>query len=294
MTTRRELTFAACDALAAQGIKPAMSAVRKWTYENGGGKRGSDPDVQGDINAWYEALLQLKKNAHVIPGMPEHVAAQALQLWVAAREAALDTLDSERAAVEADSARMQRRVHQAEEVMAEAQTLAREIQHQLDVSMEKIDGLQARIVALEAAASEQRAVLAAKEERITGLTEELGRKTEAQATLAAEIEGVHKHTLLQIDTARGEARHWKSKFERVDAENRSQVEQYRQRAAQAETELASVRGRLEAVEAELTRRIASESAALQASVAPESASRAQRVRSGLAGKQRPRLIKQRS
>lgn len=281
MTTRRELTFAACDALAAQGIKPAMSSVRKWTYENCGGKRGSDPDVQGDINAWFEGLLQLKKNAHVIPGMPEHVAAQALQLWVSAREAALDTLDSERAAVEAQGAQMEERVRQAEEATSAALSRAEATQHQLDLAHEKIAGLQEMIAALESAATEQRAVLAAREERIAGLSEEIRRKTEAHAALVGEMDGVRRHTLLQIDTARGEARHWKTEFERVDAENRTQVDQYRQRASRAENDLAAVRGRLEAVEAELARRITSETAALRAGQGHDPAGRGLRGRTKL-------------
>ena len=63
---------------------------------------------------------------------------------------------------------------------------------------------------------------------------------------------MRKHSLLQIDQARGEVRHWKAEFERVDHENRTTLESYRQKASSLATDLAGARGRLSAIEESLT------------------------------------------
>jgi hypothetical protein len=51
MNERRSLTWEACDALASTGEKPTIGKVREWTLVERGAKRGSDADVQADINA---------------------------------------------------------------------------------------------------------------------------------------------------------------------------------------------------------------------------------------------------
>lgn len=63
-----------------------------------------------------------------------------------------------------------------------------------------------------------------------------------------ELDGLRKHSLLQIDQARGEVRHWKTEFERVGHENRMTLETYRQKAPSLATDLAGARGRLSAIE----------------------------------------------
>ena len=69
-----------------------------------------------------------------------------------------------------------------------------------------------------------------------------------QAAGLNELDGLRKHSLLQIDQARAEARLWKAEFERVDLENKSTVAQYRQKAATLENALAAARGHLGAAE----------------------------------------------
>ena len=54
--TRQELTWRACDALAAAGKKPSIGLVREWTIAATGPKKGSDGDVQKDIHLWGETL----------------------------------------------------------------------------------------------------------------------------------------------------------------------------------------------------------------------------------------------
>jgi len=84
--------------------------------------------------------------------------------------------------------------------------------------------------------------------RIAGLSADLARKAEEHASGLAELDGLRRHSLLQIDQARGETRHWKREFERVDHENKTTLETYRQKASTLANELAAARGRLGAVE----------------------------------------------
>jgi hypothetical protein len=54
--TRQDLTRLACDALAGAGKKPSIGLVREWTITTAGAKKGSDGDVQKDINLWGVTL----------------------------------------------------------------------------------------------------------------------------------------------------------------------------------------------------------------------------------------------
>ena len=92
----------------------------------------------------------------------------------------------------------------------------------------------------------------AKDERLAGIADELARTAQQYAAGLIELEGARKHSLLQIDQARGESRHWKGEFERVDHENRTTLETYRQKASSLATELAGACGRLSAIEEALT------------------------------------------
>ena len=96
--------------------------------------------------------------------------------------------------------------------------------------------------------AEARALLTAKDERLAGIADELARTAQQYAAGLIELEGARRHSLLQIDQARGESRHWKAEFERVDHENRTTLETYRQKASSLATELAGARGWLSAIE----------------------------------------------
>ena len=49
LLTRQDLTNVACDSLASEGKKPSVPLVRERTMQLAGIKRGSDGDVQKDI-----------------------------------------------------------------------------------------------------------------------------------------------------------------------------------------------------------------------------------------------------
>ena len=252
MTDRRTLTWQACDALAAAAKKPSIGAVREWTLATTGAKRGSDTDVQADVNAWYQELLKLRHTALSIPHLPDPIAALAREFWVKANEAATDALAAEREAIAAQ-------VTAAHEVAAAAETRAtaataraEATTHELDVARESIRHLEAALSQLrptvEATATRHAGQLEVRDERIAALTDDFARREREYATRIAELDGVRKHALLHIDEARTESRHWQTKCHRIDAENTSTAARYQQCTASLEADLAGTRGRLSAVE----------------------------------------------
>jgi chromosome segregation ATPase len=250
MSERQNLTWAACDALAATGKKPSIGLVREWTLATTGTKKGSDGDVQKDIHQWYDDLLKLKRDK-AIADLPPAVSALARDFWRLAIDSANDSLSAERATLAKEKAEAEKLIDLAQEDTAAAVDIANQLKGMLAIAHETIAGRDETIKRLEETLSEARATLAAKDERIAGVTAELARKAEEHAAGLAEREGLRRHTLLQIDQARGEARHWKAEFERVAHENKSTVDTYRRKAATLENDLASARGRLSAIEESL-------------------------------------------
>lgn len=72
---RREAVWEVCDQLSAQGVKPSLRSV-KMHYP-----RGSDTDVQKDVNAWYEHVFTLHSRRRVIPTLPDSVVKAMEVLW---------------------------------------------------------------------------------------------------------------------------------------------------------------------------------------------------------------------
>ena len=139
--------------------------------------------------------------------------------------------------------------------ITEANQRTEQVEHEFDVASEAIRRLEESLTEIRttAAAIEERHAgqLLARDERIVDLTSDFARKEAEYASRITELNGVRKHALMQIDEARVESRHWKAEFDRVDAENKSSVVTYRQRASALDSELAGVRGRLGAVEESL-------------------------------------------
>jgi hypothetical protein len=134
---RRELTWQACDALAAAGRKPSIGSVREWTLANHGRKQGSDTDTQADINAWYALLLTARQEQQTIAGLPEDVAALARSLWRKANEAAADHLAERRRAIDAELERARGETAAATEAAAAAHRHAAATGHALDVARKR-------------------------------------------------------------------------------------------------------------------------------------------------------------
>lgn len=245
--SRQELTRLACDTLAAEGKKPSIGLVRAWTIAATGAKRGSDGDVQQDIHQWFEDLLKLKRD-RAIADLPDAVGALARDFWRLAVDAANDALALERETLAKERTDVEQLIDLAQEDTVAAVEIASELKNKLAIAGEIIAGRDDAIRRLEESLSAVRATLDAREERIAGLSDELARKAAEHAAGLTELDGVRKHTLLQIDQSRGEARLWKAEFERVDAENKTTVQQYRSKAAALDNALSAARGRLGAVE----------------------------------------------
>ncbi|MFZ6659125.1 DNA-binding protein [Undibacterium sp. TJN19] len=247
MSERQSLSWAACDALAAEGKKPSIGLVREWTIATTGSKKGSDGDVQRDISLWFTDLLKLKR-AQAVAQLPAPIAALTRDLWHLAVESASDLLSTEREAMKLEKEEVTKLMDLVRVEKLAASELAAQLKSSLSIANETISGRDETIKRLEASLIQIQAALLAKEERIEGLSAELARRAEEQAAGQAERDGLRKHALLQIDQARAESRHWKSEFERVDHENKSTVETYRQKASSLSSELAAALGRLGALE----------------------------------------------
>ena len=247
LLNRQELTRRACDMLAAAGKKPSIGLVREWTIATTGAKKGSDGDVQKDINGWFDDLLALKRDS-AIDGLPDAVGSLARELWRLATDCASDALAAERDVLTLDKAAADRLVDLAHEKTVAALEQANALTTRLDIATETVAGRDDTIRRLEQALAEARAIATAKDERLSGIADELARTAQQHAAGLVELEGARKHSLLQIDQARGESRHWKAEFKRVDHESRATLETHRQQAASLAGELAGARGRLSAIE----------------------------------------------
>lgn len=190
--TRKQLTFAACDALAKASKKPSVALVRQQTMVLAGIKKGSDGDVQEDIRLWYEDLFALKRDV-AIAGIPEPMAALFRETWRGAVELAEEGVsdaraqlerDRERAAAEVDRARAASDALRHELAMANKAVEAR------DAAIARLDGT---IAQCEAQIVQLNARLVAKDERIESLSDELARKVTEQAAAVTALEGDRRH-----------------------------------------------------------------------------------------------------
>ena len=250
MSERQNLSWTACDTLAAQGKKPSIGLVREWTIAATGAKKGSDGDVQKDINDWYADLLKLKRDKGVA-GLPDAVATLTRELWRFAVESANDGLAAERTALAAEKAEAEKLIDLAQEDTLAAIEIANELKGKLTIANATLLGRDEQIKRLEQTLIEQRATLQAKDERIAGLGGELSRKAEEHAAGLAELDGLRKHSLLEIERARAESRQWKAEFTRVETESKAAAHAYREKISTLDSELSGAKGRLGAVEESL-------------------------------------------
>lgn len=268
-TGRRELTWLACDALAAAGRKPSIASVREWTIANHGRKQGSDTDTQADINAWYALLLAMKQEKQAVAGLPEEVAVLARGLWVKANEAASESLNAHRAAIDAELAAAHAAIQAATDEALAADSRTTASGHALDVARESIRRLEETQSAMRATtqALEVRhaAQLQSCNDRIAALGRDATQKDADHAARVTEIEGLRRHALMQIEEARAESRHWKSDLERAGLAHQAALAAERQTSARFQSELAGASGRLSAIEEALSA-AAGRNAALEAAL----------------------------
>ena len=105
--TRREAVWEVCDQLSAQGMKPSLRSV-KMHYP-----RGSDTDVQKDVNAWYEFVFTQYARRRVIPALPDTVVKAMEAFWETASVEADSQFVKERETHEAIRAEMKDKLESA-------------------------------------------------------------------------------------------------------------------------------------------------------------------------------------
>ena len=251
-TGRREFTWQACDALAAAGRKPSIASVREWTLANHGRKQGSDTDTQADINAWYVLLLALKQEKQTVEGLPDDVAALARALWIKANEAATEALHARRAQIDAQLAEAEQQVVAAENATTTERTRSASLGHSLEIAQEAIRRLEESLSELRATgqATELRhgGQLQMRDEQLTALARDMARKDADHAARVAELDGLRRHALVQIDEARLDARSWKTAHDRNLVSHETALAQLRQANVKLQEDLAGVAGRLSAIE----------------------------------------------
>ena len=253
---RREFTWQACDALAAAGRKPSIASVREWTLANHGRKQGSDTDTQADINAWYVLLLALKQEKQTIAGLPDDVAALARGLWIKANEAASEVLQTHRAQVDAELAAAMQKCAFADAATASERAHCTALGHELDIAREAIRRLEESLSEIRATmqATEVRHAgqLQLRDEQLGVQSREIARKDAEHAARVAELDGLRRHALLQIDTARTEARRNKDDHDRNVLTHTLALTQMRETNGEVQKELANAAGRLSAIEEALS------------------------------------------
>lgn len=250
MLTRQNLTWSACDALAADGRKPSIGLVRDWTLANGGTKKGSDGDVQKDINAWFSDLLKLKKDKS-IADLPDPVAALARDFWRLAVEAANESLVHARAKLDAEKTEMEKLIDLAQEDTVAAVEIANLLKGKIAIANETIGSRDQSIGRLESAVLELQKQIESKNDRIEAHTVHIARLGEERAVLVVEMDANRKQGLLQIDQARTQLRQYKTEAVKAAEAAHFALEQRRQAASALETELAEARGRMSALEESL-------------------------------------------
>lgn len=128
---RREAVWAVCDQLSAQGLKPSLRSV-KMHYP-----RGSDTDVQKDVNGWYEHVFMQHARRRVIPALPDAVVRAMESFWETASLEADGALVKARESHETIRAELEAQLDAARAQIAEAKVAASKAeQESVDLRLE--------------------------------------------------------------------------------------------------------------------------------------------------------------
>lgn len=176
--------------------------------------------------------------------MPDVVASLAKELWVRAVDTAHATLEDDRRDLEQQRQSASRDIDAARTETEDAIQQNRELEHALALAQETIGGRNTAIRRLEQELAEAKAALTSKDERILGLAADLNRRDQEASAVHAQLDALRKHSLLQLDEARGEGRHWKSELDRTMAV----LCKARDKAGTLEVQSAESRGRAEGLE----------------------------------------------
>lgn len=284
--SRREMVWALCNKLAAEGAKPTLRNVRQL-----GGARGSDTDVHQDIQEWFAKVFADHLDRAGGRGIPEPVSALASEIWALALSNADSTVEQKRA--EADGAQRQAAEHVAQ-VDAKLLDMRDELEllrSQLDNALGRADRLAESLARTEGELGEAKTQAAARQERIESLLAEGAqrareaadaleaanahharelaaeraesdrklaelrethgeqvRQLEERERIAAErFRAIERRALLDIDNARSESAQWKEKAQSERVTAQAREDQVRQQLTAAREAAAAAQERERAV-----------------------------------------------
>ena len=225
---RREAVWAVCDQLSAQGLKPSLRSV-KMHYP-----RGSDTDVQKDVNGWYEYVFMQHARRRVIPALPDAVVRAMESFWETASLEADGALVKARESHETIRAELEAQLDAARAEIAEAKVAASKAeQESVDLRLEL---------------SHRATLLESLEKDVTGLRRELDELrrnaqkreqdqhdeiTRAQGAHALNLKTQHEDFELQVKVMREAGMQQAEEYQRAlarsnehyrDLERRSLVE----------------------------------------------------------------------
>lgn len=287
---RRSAVWAVCGHLGTLGVKPTVREVRRFYT------RGSDTDVQGDINEWWAALWQDYRDRYTLPGMPTSVVEAADALWKLALAEAARTAEEAREDAQNQVAAAIEEVAAVRAEAAAARQQTQETARRLELSVQECAQLRERILDLESRLANETGQRQSAESRLADMREEAARKeAEHQAQIQSmsqeaarnqeQWEGMRAHLMQQTDEMRQRHR------EELDARRR-EVEDlkirenaYRQQAGKAQEEVFRLQGKLEQA-AEDAKALGGRLDALQGQLSAEQASNA-------AAQAEARLLRQR-
>jgi chromosome segregation ATPase len=265
---RRSSVWAVCDHLAtAEKVKPSVREVRRHYT------RGSDSDVQTDINAWWEALFGFYRDRHTRPNLPVGVVEGVEALWNLALGEAAKTVKEIQAVAEQQIAGAMEEMAASRAAAEAAREETRDLAAKLDLANQRIEHLQSDVAGLEGRLAQESALRAGAEAQIATLREEIARKDaefraagEAHgAALKAEQEahaiqlkaeqdrydGMNRFLLQQADDMRQQKLAAAAQAAAENENLRTMGEAYRKRALAAEHTAAVEQGKSEQQAAEL-------------------------------------------
>ncbi|TRZ70013.1 MAG: DNA-binding protein [Rhodocyclaceae bacterium] len=247
VATRQERVFDTCDQIVRESIaagqgsqRPTVGNVRER------GIKGSQNDIQQDIHAWHMLAYQHHLEAGQIEGIPQSVVTTFQSFWQAAQAEARAVLEAERAAIQASNAELQATIEILTTEKAEAWAAHADLERQLSDEKDVVKGLEQQ-------ASDLKASVIAKDERLQGLNDQLAATIQSHGVEIARIQGessvkiqeledARKYAITQIDVARESERQLKTANQELQAklDGAHTIETaLRQRAVGAESDLAS-------------------------------------------------------
>ncbi len=231
---RTQLVWGTCDELAAEGTKPTMRLVRAR-----GKMRGSDADIQADVNTWFTKTFEQITLARQADPIPDALKKAMTILWSVATAEAAATFNGQREDMEKRLAAAQEsnaeteselkdalaRIENAKTLLASRQSEIERLQTQVEADSGEILSLTGQLSALKSQsieekkrhATEREATIRACRERVQEFKAECTRRVDELtttnqqhiATLKSQLEASetarnedHTHSMREIDIAR--------------------------------------------------------------------------------------------